>query len=433
MSVPRSNSPTSGGPASGSTSVDAVNKPNNGANSSNGGNRAVQDAAVKTRNSASIWLIIWTCNNIGITLMNKAAFAKVDFRYPYFLSAVHMAWNALGSYMIFWSMERPRNDTDGNSKELPAIHAESCITKMLGNVQRQTLDKKGKNLILAFSVIFSLNIAIGNVSLQYVSVNFNQVMRSLVPAITIAMGFALGRPTSFQRQLAVLPVIVGVAMACFGDMSYTWLGFFYTVMCIFLAALKVVSSGEMLTGHLKLHPFDLLGHMAPLAFVQCLTMSFATGEVTSIIARWNTELSPWVDIYPMLVVMLSGVLSFTFNISSLQANKLTSPLTLCIAGNVKQVLMIGIATVIFSVEITPLNGAGIMVVLAGSGWYSYVSIMEKTETKQQKQIDDEADEENSPREDGEYVKLIPTHTRKGPRGVMRWVSAPARSAIRSSN
>eukprot|EP00522_Entomoneis_paludosa_P010814 CAMPEP_0172459592 /NCGR_PEP_ID=MMETSP1065-20121228/33296_1 /TAXON_ID=265537 /ORGANISM="Amphiprora paludosa, Strain CCMP125" /LENGTH=45 /DNA_ID= /DNA_START= /DNA_END= /DNA_ORIENTATION= len=45
MSVPRSNSPTSGGPASGSTSVDAVNKPNNGANSSNGGNRAVQDAA----------------------------------------------------------------------------------------------------------------------------------------------------------------------------------------------------------------------------------------------------------------------------------------------------------------------------------------------------------------------------------------------------
>lgn len=328
-----------------------------------------------------MWLILWTINNIGVTLLNKAAFAKVDFHYPYFLSFVHMVCNSVGSQMVFAGLarEKIRQQKQFDSSAQP----DSVVVRLLGNIVRKELDSTGKKYILAFSVIFSLNIAIGNVSLRHVSVNFNQVMRSLVPALTIAMGLMLGRSISVRRRIAVLPVICGVAMACFGDMSYTALGFFYTILCITLAALKVVASGEMLTGNLKLHPVDLLAHMAPLALIQCLILSLFTGEVTSIVGRIRTSFATKHDqgllefYYPAIVVIMSGVLSFSLNICSLQANKLTSPLTLCIAANVKQVLMIGLSTIIFGTEIRPLNGAGIAVVLAGSAWYSYVSVMEK--------------------------------------------------------
>jgi drug/metabolite transporter (DMT)-like permease len=135
-------------------------------------------------------------------LLNKAAFSKVDFHYPYFLSAVHMACNAIGSQLVFWSLNRPQLKLESH-----------WISNLLGHVQRVPLDRSGKRLILAFSFIFSLNIALGNVSLRHVTVNFNQVLRSLVPGVTILMGSCIGKKISPKRQLSVVPIIIGVAMA----------------------------------------------------------------------------------------------------------------------------------------------------------------------------------------------------------------------------
>jgi hypothetical protein len=66
------------------------------------------------------------------------------------------------------------------------------------------------------------------------------------------------------------------------------------------------------------------------------------------------------------VVLLSGILSFSLNVSSFIANKVTSALTLCIAANVKQVMLVGFGTVYFGDAVTLLNGLGILLALMGS-------------------------------------------------------------------
>eukprot|EP00550_Attheya_septentrionalis_P009158 CAMPEP_0198285922 /NCGR_PEP_ID=MMETSP1449-20131203/5145_1 /TAXON_ID=420275 /ORGANISM="Attheya septentrionalis, Strain CCMP2084" /LENGTH=396 /DNA_ID=CAMNT_0043983535 /DNA_START=167 /DNA_END=1357 /DNA_ORIENTATION=- len=326
-------------------------------------------------NLVIIWLLIWMANNLALTILNKATFSTFDFKYPFFLSFVHMVVNYLGSECVFfWKrlQSKKHMNHSNNAHELFAV-------------TRTKLNGAGRIRIFLFSLVFSLNVALGNLALRHTSVNFNQIMRSLVPALIIFLGMLMGRKTSYRRKLTVIPVIIGVALACLGDMTFSVIGFIFTALAVVLAALKVVASGEMLSGEFKLHPVDLLSKMTPSAAVQCLILSFLTGEVKAIMERWDSELNPAVNFAPALALLSTGLMAFSLNIASLITNKLTSPLTLCIASNVKQVLMILFASMIFHTPISILNGFGIFVVLCGSATYSYVSVLEKNAENQNKE------------------------------------------------
>ena len=201
------------------------------------------EAAKPSKMSIAFWLIFWLLNNVILTLLNKATFSKFDFKYPFFLSFFHMMCNWAGGAIYFralaWYTDRNPPVRDEAYHRRHGYKRSKSV--LMDNARVSTLDYAGTVKTWAFSVIFSLNIAIGNVSLRYVSVNFNQVMRSLVPAVAIIFGYCLGRATSRRRKVAVVPVVAGVAMACFGEMSITMIGFVFTSLCVVLAALKVSS------------------------------------------------------------------------------------------------------------------------------------------------------------------------------------------------
>lgn len=362
-----------------------------------------------------------TINNIGVTIINKALFANIHFPYPYMLTVIHMLINYLACQYIFYAVQlhhQQQQSNDAGSSNDNGKTKNSIWIQLLGddlspppssspsssndNGPNQKSNNHNSNttmiiIMVLYSMLFSMNIAIGNVSLQYVSINFNQVMRSLVPILALYCTYLMNyciyqrqyKPKSsapiisFQRQMAVYMVVFGVIVSTIGDrMSYTVLGLIYTLLCVVLAALKVVVSSELLTTtrypQFKMHPLRLLHRMAPLAFGQCLFMSFITGELKIIRQRWYMDLDPFTtsNIVPILVLIISGVLAFSLNICALQAYKVTSPITCCITAAVKQVLMVWIGTAMFHTKITPLNGFGIVIVLFSSTYYSYISITE---------------------------------------------------------
>ena len=106
-------------------------------------------------------------NNIAVTVLNKAVFANVDFKYPFALTFVHMAFNTVGSKTYLYVEESRSRALSLPTSSL--LSPPAPISKPAPSVK--ALTRKQTIAVVLFSVIFSLNISIGNVSLRHVSVN----------------------------------------------------------------------------------------------------------------------------------------------------------------------------------------------------------------------------------------------------------------------
>jgi uncharacterized membrane protein len=187
--------------------------------------------------------------------------------------------------------------------------------------------------------------------------------RSLVPVVAMFLSILYYKKKySSERKLAVIPIVIGVAFTFYGDISFTTIGVFYTGLCVLLAALKVVVGGEILTGDLKMHEMDLLSKMCPLALLEISFLAYSAGELSAIYANWHEI----VQSSAPQVLLFSGLLSFSLNVCSFIANKVTSPLTLCISANVKQVLVVAMSSLYFGDSIGLVNMLGIGMVVFGS-------------------------------------------------------------------
>ncbi|OJA16530.1 hypothetical protein AZE42_00625 [Rhizopogon vesiculosus] len=113
--------------------------------------------------------------------------------------------------------------------------------------------------------------------------------------------------------------------------------------------------------------------MAPLAFIQCVILAHLTGELSRVRTWSSLEMTP----IKAALLGVNGVIACGLNIVSFTANRAAGPLSMTVAANVKQVLSVFLAVIIFKLTITPTNALGILLTLAGGTWYAAVEYKEK--------------------------------------------------------
>ncbi|KAK7206760.1 triose-phosphate transporter family-domain-containing protein [Myxozyma melibiosi] len=304
---------------------------------------APQPAADSLR-TKYLWLAVYFFFNLALTLYNKAVLG--NFPFPYILTGIHTLCGTLGCLYFY-------------------VRGAFTLTPLS--------DRENFTLFL-FSLLYTINIAISNVSLNLVTVPFHQIVRAMTPLFTVLIYVIGFRKTySVMTYVSLVPVVAGVGFATAGDYYFTAMGFFLTLLGAFLAALKTVATNRVQTGRLKLSPLELLFRMSPLAFLQCIVYAYFTGEITSLKAYWPVSM----DSSMMIKLILNGAIAFGLNVVSFTANKKTGALTMTVAANVKQILTIVLAIMFFHLAVTPLNAIGIILTLAGGAWYAKVELESK--------------------------------------------------------
>ncbi|KAI0826145.1 TPT-domain-containing protein [Irpex lacteus] len=340
--------------------------------------------------SKSTWLVLYFSFNLLLTLSNKSVLTS--FSFPYTLSALHALCSSLGGLILRWH----------------------------GFYEPKRLSGHEEAALAAFSFLYSLNIAVSNVSLNMVTVPFHQVVRAVTPIFTLFLS-ALLLNTQFTsaKLVSLAPVILGVIFATYGDYYFTLWGLVLTLFGTLLAAMKTIFTSvlqsspqekcrtppmstpaswtrkvspiasrassrasvilrilrRLVPPRLEIHPLDLLTRMSPLAFVQCMIYSYLSGELDQL---RTSELVGGITVPCLLVLLLNGGIAFGLNVVSLSANGKVGPLSMTVAANVKQVLTILFAVSMFNLTITPTNALGISVTIVGGAWYGWIEYTTKT-------------------------------------------------------
>jgi hypothetical protein len=158
-------------------------------------------------NTQEFWLALYFFLNLSLTLYNKVLL--VHFPYPYTVTALHALCGTVGGWSLL----------------------------ARGFFVQKRLSMSDSTALVMFSVLYAMNIAISNVSLNLVTVpvslpfsdsprlsaiahrfplccQFHQVVRAATPIFTIILSSTMfGNTFTPRKILSLIPVVLGVALA----------------------------------------------------------------------------------------------------------------------------------------------------------------------------------------------------------------------------
>ncbi|KAF9614663.1 hypothetical protein IFM89_019791 [Coptis chinensis] len=284
----------------------------------------------------------WYFSNIAVLLLNKYLLSFYGYRYPIFLTMLHMLSCATYSFI--------------------AIHWLELVPF------QQLVSRKQFFKIAGLSVIFCFSVVCGNTSLRYLPVSFNQAIGATTPFFTAVFAFLITcKKESGEVYLALMPVVLGIVLASNSEPLFHLFGFLVCVGSTAGRALKSVVQGILLTSEAeKLHSMNLLLYMAPMAALILLPFTlYIEGNIAAVTIQKARE-----DSFIVFLLLGNSTVAYLVNLTNFLVTKHTSALTLQVLGNAKSAVAAVVSVLIFKNPVNIMGMTGFGVTIMGVVLYS---------------------------------------------------------------
>jgi drug/metabolite transporter (DMT)-like permease len=151
---------------------------------------------------------------MGVVFLNKALLSNFGWHYPFSLTGLHMVSCTLFSF---------------------GLHILNLMPIDLCKTRVQLLK------VLALSVVFGATVVLGNISLRFIPVSFNQAISATTPAFTAVLTFFLQAKVESPLTYSTLILVIGgIVIASKAEPSWHLIGFLACLGATCLRALKSV-------------------------------------------------------------------------------------------------------------------------------------------------------------------------------------------------
>ncbi|CAN0892443.1 GDP-mannose transporter GONST5 [Linum grandiflorum] len=267
---------------------------------------------------------------------------KLDFKFPLTVSCVHFICSAIGAYIAIKVLK----------------------IKPLIVVEPQDRWRR----IFPMSLVFCINIVLGNVSLRYIPVSFMQTIKSFTPATTVVLQWLVWRKYFDWRIWASLvPIVGGILLTSVTELSFNVFGFSAALLGCLATSTKTILAESLLHGY-KFDSINTVYYMAPFA-TMILGLPAMLLEGNGVLEWFQTHDSINSSLF---IIFVSGVLAFCLNFSIFYVIHSTTAVTFNVAGNLKVAVAVLISWMIFRNPISALNAVGCAITLVGCTFYGYV-------------------------------------------------------------
>lgn len=289
---------------------------------------------------------------------------NLNFHFPLFTTSLHMVVQFLLAslvLLIFPSL-RPavkNRPDDLNPSDKPLLTPLFYLTRLV-----------------PCGTTTSLDIGLGNASLQTITLTFYTMCKSsvLIFVLIFAFLFRLETP-SIKLILIILTMTLGVVMMVFGETAFQLGGFLLAISASFFSGFRWALTQILLLRHpATSNPFATMFFLAPIMFVTLFIIALFSEGASSVVVGLQVLANDVGTLKAILLMFVPGVLAFCMIASEFTLLQRTNVVTLSICGIFKEVVTISAAGIVFHDELSVINVSGLLVTIVSIACYNYMKI-----------------------------------------------------------